>query len=135
MEKEILEIKDCDGAGYRPLIDYGAWRVAILRWEPESAPEKITVMERHTQTDEVFVLLAGQARLVLGGNGKKVSGIEICRMAGEKLYNVRRNAWHTVLMEPGTSILIVENQDTGDNNTEYCELSEKIREEIRGERK
>jgi hypothetical protein len=107
MEDPILEIREYSGEGYQPLIDFGSWRVAILRWEPGSQAKEIDCMERHTQTDEVFVLLEGRATLLLGGNQGKVDGIQLEAMASGKLYNVKRNTWHTALLSHDASILIV----------------------------
>jgi len=130
MNERFLEIREYRGIGYQPLIDFETWRVAILRWEQGLLPENISFMERHTQTDEVFVLLAGQATLLLGGNGDLVEEVypqvmEMCR-----LYNVRQDAWHTILLSQDASVLIVENRDTGEDNTEYCKLLEEFKKEI-----
>ncbi len=130
MQANLLEIKRYDGEGYRPLIDFGAWRVAVLRWEASMQPERIETMERHTQTDEVFVLLAGQATLVLGGNTNVVEGVFAKIMEASNLYNVRQGTWHTVLLSQDATILIVEERNTGEANTEYCELPAKYRSEI-----
>lgn len=130
MDESLLEIREYTGEGYKPLIDFGAWRVAILRWEQSMLPEKIEFMERHTQTDEVFVLMEGQAKLILGGKGSKVECIQEQVMERGKLYNVKRDAWHTVMLSRDASILIVENQDTGEGNSEYCSLSKKQKQEI-----
>ena len=64
--KTLLEIRSYTGEGYLPLIDFGAWRVAILRYIDELLPERLTHMQRHDETDEVFVLLAGRCILYLG---------------------------------------------------------------------
>ena len=130
MDERLVEIRAYDGAGYQPLIDYGAWRVAILRWEQSMLPERMEIMERHTQTDEVFVLLNGQATLILGGNHPNVEGICQQVMEKGKVYNVKRNAWHNIMLSRDASILIVENQDTGQENTEYCKISQEIKQEI-----
>lgn len=132
MEDHVLAIREYQGEGYRPLIDFGAWRVAILRWEPGLQPEKIDFVERHTQTDEVFVLLDGWATLLIGGNQAEVGDIQVEVMAGGKLYNVRQNTWHSVLLSRDASILIVENQDTTEENSEYSQLSAEQRQVIRG---
>jgi ureidoglycolate hydrolase len=105
-------------------------KVPVLRWIETTLPEKITFMERHTQTDEVFILLKGQATLILGGNGPTATGLKRQVMESCKLYNVRQNAWHTVVLSRDASILIVENQDTGDANSEYCTLTEEQKMEI-----
>ncbi len=122
MDEALLEIRQYTGEGYLPLIDFNTWRVAILRWEPASLPENIDRMERHTQTDEVFVLLEGQATLVLGGNSEKVDGIHPQVLEPCKLYNVKQNTWHSILLSRDVSILIVENRNTGEGNSEYCSL-------------
>ncbi len=48
----------------------------------------------------------------------------------EKLYNVKRNAWHSILTSQDAAILIVENQDTGEENTEYSRIAEGNKQEI-----
>jgi hypothetical protein len=132
MDENVLDIEEYRGEGYRPLIYFGAWRVAVLRWIDDSLPEKINSMERHTETDEVFILLEGQAALILGGKGTVVDGLQRQVMEYGKLYNVRQSAWHTVVLSRNASILIVENQDTGESNTEYCILNAEQKREIMG---
>lgn len=131
MDEALLEIKEYRGEGYQPLIDFSSWRVAILRWEPSLLPGNIERMERHLHTDEVFVLLQGQATLILGGNGARVDRVEPQVMQVGKLYNVKQATWHTILLSRDASILIVENRDTGVENSEYCELSQEYREAIK----
>jgi ureidoglycolate hydrolase len=127
-----IEIKCYGGKGYQPLIDFGSWRVAILRWEEASLPGNIELMERHTQTDEVFVLLEGKATIILGGKGANIEGIFLQVMEMGKVYNVKQYVWHTVILSPDASILIMENQDTGVENSEHCNLSEKQRKDLHG---
>lgn len=123
MDDKSLEISEFTGEGYKALIYFGAWRVAVLRWIESTTPEHIDFLERHTQTDEVFVLLEGQATLFLGGTGVAVDGIHPTPMQPGKLYNVKQNAWHSVVMSREASILIVENADTGEENSEYWNLT------------
>ncbi len=131
MDDESIEISEYTGAGYKPLIYFGAWRVAILNWIDEIQPERIDYLERHTLTDEVFVLLKGQATLYVGGCKPEVVGIKTERMEPGKMYNVKQNAWHTVVMSQEASILIVEDADTGETNSEYWKLTEEQRRMIR----
>jgi ureidoglycolate hydrolase len=127
---ELIEIKSFDGHGYQPLIQYGSWRVAILRCEEAMIPGNIEFMECHTQTDEVFVLLEGKATLILGGKGGNIEGIFPQVMEIGKVYNVKQHVWHTAILSWDASILIVENQDTGFENSEHCNLSEKQKKDI-----
>jgi len=130
MDEQFLEVREYKGEGYRPLIDFGTWRTAILRWKPALLPGNINFMERHTQTDEVFVLLQGQSTLILGGKSESVEWVFPQAMELGKLYNVRQDVWHTVLLSRDASILIVENNDTGVENTEICHLTEEFMEVI-----
>ena len=75
MDEALLEIRDYDGDGYQQLVDYGAWRVAFLRYLDALQPDRIDSMERHTETDEVFVLLNGRGMLIMGGNQAQVGEI------------------------------------------------------------
>ena len=123
MDENWLEIREFTGEGYKPLIDYGQWRVAFLRYLDELLAEHIERMERHLETDEVFVLLQGRAVLLLGGNGTALDGVHPQTMESGKLYNVKCNAWHAILLSRDATILLVENCDTGERNTEYAALS------------
>ena len=123
MDKSLLEIQDYDGIGFKPLIFFGGWRVAILRYLDDLQPDRIDSMERHTETDEVFVLLRGRGTLILGGNEIKCEGALSQTMEIGRIYNVKRLAWHTVLLSRDASVLLVENHDTDEHNSEYDELS------------
>jgi hypothetical protein len=113
------------------LIDFGAWRVAVLRYLDDIQPDRIDSMERHMETDEVFVLLHGRGVLLMGGKGTEVDRVEPQAMERGKLYNVRRAAWHTILLSRDAKILLVENRDTERHNSEYVPLSEAHRRAIR----
>ena len=39
-----------------------------------------------------------------------------------KIYNVKAAAWHALLLSEGSKVLIVENEDTSLENTEYIYL-------------
>jgi ureidoglycolate hydrolase len=130
MDESSLQISGYAGEGYKPLVDYAGWRVAVLRYIDELQPNKIESMERHTQTDEVFVLLFGQGVLLLGGNEARVSGIDPQVMEHSKLYNVKRNAWHSILLSRDATVLIVENRDTDRSNSEYASLTSEQRHSI-----
>jgi len=130
MDETLLEIRDYQGNGYQPLVDYGDWRVAILRFLDELQPERVDSMERHTETDEVFVLLFGQGVLIMGGCEAQVKHIYPQVMEHGKIYNVKRNAWHTILLSRDASVLLVENRDTGEHNSETARLSPENRRSI-----
>ncbi|HNX45439.1 MAG TPA: hypothetical protein PKK90_01890 [Anaerolineaceae bacterium] len=120
---ELVEIRTYDGEGYKPLVDFGTWRVAFLRFLDELIPENIIRAEKHLETDEVFVLLYGQAVLLLGQGDERVEAYETYTMQPGLLYNVKAAAWHNVLMSRDAVILLVENNDTRAANSAYYTLT------------
>ena len=130
MDQRYIEILEYIGEGYKPLVDYGEWRVAVLRYIDEIQPDRIKEMERHTETDEVFVLFHGNGVLLVGGSGSQVDAIYPQVMEYGKLYNIKRNVWHTILLSRDASVLLVENRNTSKINSEYFSLTSEQREAV-----
>lgn len=130
MDEKYLEIHDYAGNGYQPLVDFGAWRVAMLRYLDGIHPDNNNRLERHTETDEVFVLLKGNGVLIIAGNEAHPSEIYPQVMKTGKIYNVRCDTWHTILLSREASVLIVENQDTSELNSEYLPVPPECRQQI-----
>ena len=130
IDEKLLEIRSYDGTGYRPLIDYDKWRVAILRYNDELLPERIFAMQRHDETDEVFVLLEGRCILFLGEGKNTINAITAIDMVPRKLYNVKRGAWHSHTLSRDASVLIVENRDTTVHNSPKMLLNDAQRKRI-----
>jgi ureidoglycolate hydrolase len=122
MDEKLLEIREFIAPGYQPVIDFKTWRVAILNYLEEIHPERINFMERHNETDEVFVLIKGQGILFLGEGEQRIEKIHPQIMEPGKIYNVKRSTWHTVVLSREGSVLIVENQNTSRENSSYSTL-------------
>ena len=127
MNNAALEIIGYKGEGYKPLIDFNGWRVAYLRFLDELTTTHIERMERHLQTDEVFILLEGETTLMMGEGDRQVTSVIPVPMERMKLYNVKQGAWHGVLMSKDATILLVENQNTGTANSEYFSLTPELK--------
>ena len=106
-----VDIIDYDGVGYKPAVKFEAWRVAYLRYS--EAFENVKKLERHNETDEVFVLLEGEATLIIGEEQEKVPMIQ------GKIYNVLKGTWHAIKASEDAKVLIVENDNTTVENTDY----------------
>ena len=81
-------------------------------------------------TDEVFVLIRGEASLVLGEGAEGVERLELVEMEKRVIYNVIKGVWHNLLASQDASWIIVENRDTHLNDVEYHRLSAAQRERI-----
>lgn len=130
MNNNLLEVTEHLGEGYKPLVDYGAWRVAVLNFDDELLPERLDRMQCHNETDEVFVLLSGCCILFLGTGTDTVSGIQAVNMEPFKAYNVKRGAWHTHTLSRDARVLIIENSDISFANSPYISLTSAQTDEI-----
>jgi ureidoglycolate hydrolase len=128
MQENILEVAGFTTTGFKSLIQYNNWRVATLCYVDDLFPVDIASMERHLETDEVFVLLKGKATLMLGGAESGVRSVKSNSLEPMNAYNVKRNAWHGVIMSRDAVILLVENEDTGSANTEYFQLTPALKQ-------
>lgn len=117
MEKELIEIVKIQEEGYTPLVDFQTWRVAVLRHCEDVNVERLDSMQRHMETDEVFVLLEWNCVLISGGDGERPGEVMCVRMIKNQLYNVKKGVWHTHALDEEGCVLIIENQDTSDKNS------------------
>ena len=130
LDESLIEIRSYASAGYAPLVDYGAWRVAVLNSIDELLPQNIHAMQQHAETDEVFVLLQGRCILFLGEGKQQVERIHAVDMQPLAAYNIKRGCWHTHTLNPEASVLIVENRDTTDDNSPYAPLTPEQTKEL-----
>ena len=108
-----IEVKEFTNEGYKELIAYDAWRVAMLNYIDELLPEKIDNFQAHLNTDEVFVLLEGRCILYTADiTNKKIHNIEGIDMIKGKVYNIKKGVYHTHTLTLDAKVLIVENDDT-----------------------
>ena len=130
MNEHIEKVSFPDSC-YKPIIDFESWRVAVLRFCDDLIPEKIENMQKHLETDEVFVLISGSCNLYSAGTGERPGEIIKVPMEMHKGYNVKKGVWHTHTLSEDAAVLIVENQDTSDDNSPIFPITEEMREVIK----
>lgn len=105
---------------FQPLVESGGWIVALMNWSPRFDIGGWGEVERHTHTDEVFVLLKGRSVLFVEAD----SGPELVDMVPGVVYNVLRGTWHNVIGTRDAQWLIVEGEDKPGHPTEYRPLND-----------
>ena len=120
----MIEIKEYIEEGYSPVIDYDKWRVAILNEIDELYVGNLTKMQKHMESDEVFVLLRGKCTLFVGDGDEEIGNISKYYLEQYKCYNVKKGTWHTHTLTEEGKVLIVENRNTCDDNSPEKELNE-----------
>ncbi len=108
-----------EGEGYQPVVISGDWLVALMNWEQRFDPAAVGKIERHNETDEVFVLLHGKSMLFI----KNEAGIAAQDMLPGVVYHVTQGTWHNVVGTRDATWLIVEAKNTSVENSDYSQLS------------
>ena len=122
--EKLLEVREYNKEGYSPVVDYCAWRVAVLNYSDQLLPQNLKAVQRHNETDEVFILLRGRCILFIGDGDQEVTGLFGVNMEPFKLYNVKKSTWHTHTLDKEAMVLIVENRNTTFDNSPFCSLSD-----------
>jgi len=130
MKEALLEIREHVDPGYKPLVDFGEWRVAMLHYSPGLLPEHLTRMQRHNETDEVFVLLEGRCILFVGEGNETVTRLHAEDLRPGLVYNVKQAVWHTHTLSPDAKVLVVENRDTTYDNSPFTPLPPQLHREL-----
>jgi len=124
VSENLLEVLDYTKEGYSPVVDYDTWRVAVLNFSNDLLPQNIKALQRHNETDEVFVLLSGRCILFIGDGDEKVTDILAENMQPLKIYNVKKSVWHSHTLSRDAKLLIVENRNTTFENSPFCPLTD-----------
>ena len=120
-------IKD---SGYHPFLISDGWQLAQLNYTEEQAIDKITHLDVHRETDEVFVSISGQAILIVAALQNDEPKFEIELMKLNKIYNIPKDVWHNIAMKPGSEVLIAEKSNTHIADFEHLSLSKEKIEEL-----
>lgn len=117
MNMDGLDILEHRGTEYKRLVNNAKWTIASLNWAPRFDETNIVELERHNLTEETFVLLCGEATLLIGEKAEHV------KMEPMKYYNVRAGIWHNIFVSKDARVLVAENSDTSKENTDYLSLA------------
>ena len=122
-----VDVFTWDGEGYQPFVSHRDWLVALMNWEPRFDIMNVGKVERHNHTDEVFVLIHGRGVLFIDDD----ENIQVFDMKPGIIYNVTNGTWHSVIGTRESSWLIVESNDTSEENTDFRELTAEELETLR----
>jgi hypothetical protein len=122
LPRRLVETGAFFGEGYCPVLDFHGWRVAILRFIDGLQPEAFHQVERHPGTNEVFILTAGQADLVVCDGDSQPGEAFVTAMEHNVAYNIGQAVWHNVVMSPDAHIILVERTETSVANSDYADV-------------
>ena len=108
----MIEKFEFKGEGYKTVMGFNTWRIGLINYSQRFS--KFTELERHLETDEAFVLIKGKATLYTDTESEK--------MKKGVVYNIKKGVWHHVTMSKKATVMVVENIDTNDQNSEIKEI-------------
>ena len=120
---EILKYS-FEGEGLTRVFENEKWMVGIKNWKPMNDIANINNLERHNQTDELFILLNGQCTLLFANETADGLDIQAVRMEPLKVYNIPRTLWHNTVTQKDTKLALIEDSSTGSANSDNLDLTE-----------
>ena len=128
---DLIETGSSFEQQFTPVLETGDWQVAMLRQCNKVHPDNIQQVERHNNTDEVFILTHGKANLIILEDKDTLLNPHVIAMQLNVVYNVKKSVWHHVVLSEDAHVIIFEKADTSRENSEYKTLDADIREVIR----
>lgn len=130
MKKHLIETYYHKGAGYNPFFIKDTWQVAQLNFTDEQGLYSLKKMDKHLQTDEVFVLIKGTAVLIGANLENEEFDFQLEKMKIGVTYNIPVNLWHNIAMDKDAEVIIIEKSNTHLGDFVYKELSKKDSESL-----
>ena len=107
-------------SGFDAVITEQGFKCAYITHSAAYSFGAVTEMKRHNETEEVFVLLAGDAVMLTFAEGVFT---ETPLVRGEATV-VAKGTYHYLGVTADASVFVVERDDTGKDNTDVLVLSE-----------
>ena len=113
-----------EGEGLTRVFENEKWMVGIKNWKPMNDIANINNLERHNETDELFILLNGQCTLLFANETADGLDIQAVEMEPLKVYNIPRTLWHNTVTRKDTKLALIEDSSTGSANSDNLDLTE-----------
>ena len=132
-----MEIKcyDYKSEGMNRVYENEKWTVGLKNWKAANDILGIDCLERHNQTDEIFVLLSGECTLIFANETSDGLDLDAVKMEPYKVYNIPAALWHNTVTQKDTKLVLIEDSSTSMDNSDILPLNEeqivKIREIVK----
>lgn len=126
-----IQSYEFSGQGMSRVYENEKWTVGVKNWKPMNDISGIDRLERHNETDELFVLLQGKCTLVFANENHDGIMIDYVRMEPFKVYNIPKALWHNTITEQNTKLLLIEDSSTSSQNSNEMMLSTDQIDEIK----
>ena len=118
-----IDVKEFSGEGMSRVYENQKWTVGIKNWKPANDISGIDCLERHNETDELFILLSGACTLVYANENAGNLDIQAVKMEPFKVYNIPATLWHNTVTRKDTKMALIEDSSTGMQNSNVLTLN------------
>jgi hypothetical protein len=122
LPSRLVEVGSYFAEGFRPVLEFHGWRVAVLHYIDGTQPKAFRRVERHRETNEVFILTAGQADLMVCDGHAQPGEAFVTAMEHNVAYNIGQSVWHDVVLSPDAHIILIERANTSFANSDAVDL-------------
>lgn len=117
--------------GMQRVFENEKWMVGIKNWKPANDITGIDCLERHNETDELFVLVAGSCTLIYANETDGGIRFGAVKMEPQKVYNIPAALWHNTVTQKDTKMILIEDSNTSMENSDILSLNEEQIKTIR----
>ena len=114
----MLETAMRSKEGFDTVFKTENFKCAYITKCPQYAFGEVSEMKRHLKTDEVFVLLKGEAVMLIMEDG----GFSETPLKEMCAYSVKAGTWHYLGVSDDALLFVTENADTDNTNSEVIKL-------------
>lgn len=111
------------GEGMCRMYENEKWTVGIKNWKPANDITGLDMLERHNETDELFVLLSGSCTLISAEEMENGWAFDKVEMQPGRVYNIPRTLWHNTITQKDTKMILIEDSNTGESNSDFYRLT------------
>lgn len=120
------------GEAMQRVYENKKWTIGVKNWKPGSDPGMIDCLERHNETDELFVLLRGSCVLVCAEETDGGLKFDAEAMDPGAVYNIPQGLWHNAITSRDAKLIVIEDVSTGMSNSDILSLNEEQTALVRG---
>lgn len=128
---KIIDEHTFEGKGYHPFLITDRWQVAYLNYAEAESLSKLRNWTSTIRQMKYLYFCREKAALIGASVTDQNITYDVVNMQPGIVYNIRREVWHKIAMQPGSQVLIIENNDTHLNDFEFFELTESQKSQLR----
>jgi hypothetical protein len=119
-----IDIFEFKGEGMTRVYENEKWTVGIKNYKVANDIANIDCIERHNQTDELFVLIGGSCTLVYANETNGIMEFSAVKMQVNKVYSIPKSLWHNTVTNPDTKMILIEDSSTSMKNSDVLTLNQ-----------